>query len=110
MNRSDRQRGFSLTELLVAVAVGSLVIMGVYQVFMNSMNVFQSQQEVSQIQFNAKAEDRQCRKWRHHRRAYSTGGVPEQCRWGVQPVPGRHRRPPDSHIRECRRADDHSKL
>lgn len=55
MNERKRQRGFSLTELLVAVAVGSLVIMGVYQVFMNSLSAFQSQQEVSQIQFNAKA-------------------------------------------------------
>jgi len=55
MNERKRQQGFSLTELLVAVAVGSLVIMGVYQVFMNSLSAFQSQQEVGQIQFNAKA-------------------------------------------------------
>ena len=54
MNR-QRMRGFSLTELLVAVAVGSLIMMGIYSVFMNSLNVFQGQQEVGQIQFNAKA-------------------------------------------------------
>ena len=53
--KTQRMRGFSLTELLVAVAVGSLIMMGIYSVFMNSLNVFQSQQEVGQIQFNAKA-------------------------------------------------------
>lgn len=53
--RYERQRGFSLTELLVAVAVGAMVMMGIYSVFMNSMTVFQGQQEISQIQFNSKA-------------------------------------------------------
>ncbi len=50
-----KQRGFSLTELLVAIAVGAMVMMGIYSVFMNSMTVFQGQQEISQIQFNSKA-------------------------------------------------------
>ena len=48
-------RGFTLTELLVAVAVGSIIMMGIYSVFMNSLNIFQGQQDVGQIQFNAKA-------------------------------------------------------
>lgn len=53
--KTRNMRGFTLTELLVAVAVGSIIMMGIYSVFMNSLNIFQGQQEVGQIQFNAKA-------------------------------------------------------
>ena len=53
--KTRNMRGFTLTELLVAVAVGSIIMMGIYSVFMNSLNIFQGQQDVGQIQFNAKA-------------------------------------------------------
>ena len=49
------ERGFSLTELLVAVVVGGIIMVGIYSAFMSSINVFSSQQEISQMQFNAKA-------------------------------------------------------
>ncbi len=49
------EKGFSLTELLVAVVVGGIIMAGIYSAFMSSINVFSSQQEISQMQFNAKA-------------------------------------------------------
>ncbi len=49
------EKGFSLTELLVAVVVGGIIMVGIYSAFMSSINVFSSQQEISQMQFNAKA-------------------------------------------------------
>lgn len=53
--RKRTEKGFSLTELLVAVVVGGIIMAGIYSAFMSSINVFSSQQEVSQMQFNAKA-------------------------------------------------------
>lgn len=49
------EKGFSLTELLVAVVVGGIIMAGIYSAFMSSINVFSSQQEISQMQFNSKA-------------------------------------------------------
>ncbi|NOY23388.1 MAG: prepilin-type N-terminal cleavage/methylation domain-containing protein [Acidobacteria bacterium] len=54
MNRRT-EKGFSLVELLVATVVGGIIMAGIYSAFMSSLNVFSSQQEISQMQFNAKA-------------------------------------------------------
>ncbi|NOZ12447.1 MAG: prepilin-type N-terminal cleavage/methylation domain-containing protein [Acidobacteria bacterium] len=54
MNR-QRTKGFSLVELLIAVVVGGLIMAGIYSAFMSSINVFSSQQQISEMQFNAKA-------------------------------------------------------
>lgn len=70
--KTRSMRGFTLTELLVAVAVGSIIMMGIYSVFMNSLNIFQGQQEVGQVQFNGKAVTGYLRE----RVANAGGGVP----------------------------------
>ncbi len=50
-----KEKGFSLVELLVATVVGGLIMVGIYSAFMSSINVFSSQQQISEMQFNAKA-------------------------------------------------------
>ncbi|RLE20072.1 MAG: hypothetical protein DRJ08_07470 [Acidobacteria bacterium] len=51
----QREKGFSLVELLIATVVGGLIMAGIYSAFMSSINVFSTQQEIIEMQFNSKA-------------------------------------------------------
>jgi len=48
--RLDKQRGFSLVELMVAITVGLILMTGVVQMFLSSKTVFSTQQGISRVQ------------------------------------------------------------
>lgn len=45
-----RQKGFTLVELMVAMTIGTLVILGAGQLFITTMNTFQEVKEISRKQ------------------------------------------------------------
>jgi len=51
---SVRKRGFTFSELLVALAVASLLVAVVYQVFISQQRVFTAQEDVAEAQQNAR--------------------------------------------------------
>lgn len=48
-----KNKGFSLIELMVAMVVGMIATAAIYSFLISSLKIYSSQQDVSQIQFNA---------------------------------------------------------
>ncbi len=55
LSSSELQRGFSLTELLVGIAVASMVMMITYQVFTSQANLSTTELRVNNLQMNAQS-------------------------------------------------------
>ncbi|MDT8424089.1 MAG: prepilin-type N-terminal cleavage/methylation domain-containing protein, partial [Desulfuromonadales bacterium] len=52
MHQLKNQRGFTLTEMLVAMVIGMLVASGAYSVFFSTTRTARKQEQVSEIQQN----------------------------------------------------------
>ncbi|WP_136795723.1 PilW family protein [Desulfosediminicola ganghwensis] len=55
MNRRSRERGFTLVELLIAMAVGLMVMMAVFQIYAKQQDVYEAQLDVTEMQQNIRA-------------------------------------------------------
>lgn len=54
MNKSKRQKGFSLVELMIAITVGLAMMAGVMKIFINTKNNYRVQDEMSSVQENGR--------------------------------------------------------
>ena len=52
MNNTPRQRGFSLVELMVALTIGSFLIIGAVTVYVQSRNSYTVNETVARLQEN----------------------------------------------------------
>lgn len=53
-NRTRSEAGFTLIELMVAIFVGAIVIVGVFVIFANSQKIFHQEAKISQAQLSAR--------------------------------------------------------
>ena len=55
-SRSSEQSGLTLVELLVAMAIGLILLTGIFQVFLGSNSIYRTQDSLSRLQENGRAD------------------------------------------------------
>ena len=53
-SRSSEQSGLTLVELLVAMAIGLILLTGIFQVFLGSNSIYRTQDSLSRLQENGR--------------------------------------------------------